>query len=201
MEFGAGSTSIFQSLDTWQNWVLGECIRETRQGQQNLWNGHVDTFDHWSTLDHTDYTRNLDTQGTHVHAYMETATAGGQLGWLYLEMRFSSPWPSDLPKVMLKASARPDTKPALLKPRPTFQVSPEFSFQFQVYTVYTQYVLCDPHFCCIGAANPYFSVCPVYGTAHFCCKNIVNSLFNVSFINHLRTLRTDSCTGNEIIQH
>lgn len=45
------------------------------------------------------------------------------------------------------------------------------------------------------AADPYFSICPIYGTAHFCCKNTVNNLFNVSFIKHLRTPRSDFVQG------
>lgn len=45
------------------------------------------------------------------------------------------------------------------------------------------------------AADPYFSICPVYGTAHFCCKTTVNNLSNVSFIKHLRTLRSDFVQG------
>lgn len=43
------------------------------------------------------------------------------------------------------------------------------------------------------AANLYFSICPIYGTAH--CKNTVNNLFNVSFIKHLRTPRSDFVQG------
>lgn len=45
------------------------------------------------------------------------------------------------------------------------------------------------------AADLYFSICPVYGTAHFCCKNTVNNLSNVSFIKHLRTPRSDFVQG------
>lgn len=130
----------------------------------------------------------------HVHTYLETAALGGQ----YLEL-FFSPWPSDFPKVMLKVSARPETKPAHLKPGLTFQNSPAFPSLFCVYTVHTLYarlLLSSFLMHRNTAANLYFSICPVYGTAHFCCKNIV-SLFNVSFINHLTMPGSDSCTGNK----
>lgn len=124
----------FRHLEEFGAW--GTCMRNKARTAEPLKQSrrHVWSLIHVGSLISTDYNRNLDTQGTRVHTYMETATSGGQLGWLYLEMRSSSPWSSDSPKVMLKVSARLDTKPALLEPSPTFQVSPEFSFQFQVYT-------------------------------------------------------------------
>lgn len=153
--------------------------QETRQRQQNLWNGHVSgMFDHWPLL-----------------LKAEPQTPSPAWGQLHLQDSLAgSAWSCHLPppgqgthpKPCWKSSCHSHTTKSHLSCPSNLKLVPFHS----VCAVSSSFLMhWNP------AADLYFSICPIYGTAHFCCKNAVNNLFNVSFIKHLRTPRSDFVQG------